>query len=45
MVNWTILEPCLYPSGEYDHYFCSGKIVLVALICVSASVSKLAHVK
>jgi len=27
MVNWTILEPYLYPSGEYDHYFCSGKIV------------------
>lgn len=25
--NWTILEPYLYPSGEYDHCFCSGKIV------------------
>jgi len=27
MVNWTILEPYCYPSGKYDHYFCSGKIV------------------
>jgi hypothetical protein len=45
MVNWTIWEPYLYPSGEYDHYFCSSKLVLVALICVSASVSKSTHLK
>jgi hypothetical protein len=34
----TILEPYIYLSGEYDHYFWSGKIVLVLVICVSASV-------
>ena len=45
MINWTILEPYLYPSGDYDIMFFSGKIVLVFVIYVSASFSKLAHVK